>query len=234
MAVTARRIIDHPIIDQGMSPVIGDNINGPTLIRVPDWVQRPLGRYYLYFAHHEGRSIRLAYADSIFGPWSIYEPGALALENSLFPSTQDMIEPDGGSDPFAALGTIDYVPHIASPDVLIDPANRRFLMYFHGMTENGDQMTRLAISADGLNFHAQAPLLRSPTSQQTGKLRSRERSCAPNSLGKAWICRLRHRVRDWLSTPSTHYATPVFSVIMTVRFSCCTAVPVSKRSALLN
>ena len=40
-----------------------DNINGPTVIRVPPWVKRPLGRYYMYFAHHMGAFIRLAYAD---------------------------------------------------------------------------------------------------------------------------------------------------------------------------
>ncbi len=32
------------------------------LIRVPDWVQAPLDSYDRYFAHHQGRHIRLAYA----------------------------------------------------------------------------------------------------------------------------------------------------------------------------
>ena len=30
------------------------NINGPSLVRVPEWVEDPLGKYYLYFAHHRG------------------------------------------------------------------------------------------------------------------------------------------------------------------------------------
>ena len=42
----------------------GGNITGPTLIRAPSWVAKPLGKYYLYFAHHSGKYIRLAYADS--------------------------------------------------------------------------------------------------------------------------------------------------------------------------
>jgi hypothetical protein len=42
---------------------MGDNINGPAAIRVPEWIENPLGNYYLYFAHHQGTYIRLAYAD---------------------------------------------------------------------------------------------------------------------------------------------------------------------------
>ena len=39
---------------------MGDNINGPSLIRVPNWVEGRLSRYYLYFADHKGAYIRLA------------------------------------------------------------------------------------------------------------------------------------------------------------------------------
>src|SRR6266567_5174952 len=63
------------------------NVNGPSLIVVPSWVNNPLGRYHLYFAHHEGRSIRLAYANDLAGPWTLYEPGALRLEDSRFSTT---------------------------------------------------------------------------------------------------------------------------------------------------
>ncbi|MFV1980611.1 MAG: hypothetical protein ACC655_05595, partial [Rhodothermia bacterium] len=41
------------------------NVNGPSVIRVPDWINSPLGRYYLYFAHHRGSFIRMAYADDL-------------------------------------------------------------------------------------------------------------------------------------------------------------------------
>jgi hypothetical protein len=54
------------------------------VIRVPPWVKQPLGRYYMYFAHHMGAFIRLAYADSIAGPWKIYEPGVAPVRNSAF------------------------------------------------------------------------------------------------------------------------------------------------------
>ena len=91
MSLIIRRLLDHPIISQQMSPSLGNNINGPSLIRVPDWVPNPLGRYYLYFAHHKGRSIRLAYADQVTGPWTIWEAGALSLEDSLFPHKYSQI-----------------------------------------------------------------------------------------------------------------------------------------------
>ena len=52
------------------------NIQGPSLIEVPDWVEDPLGRYYLYFADHKGLYIRLAYADNPLGPWTVTRRGA--------------------------------------------------------------------------------------------------------------------------------------------------------------
>jgi hypothetical protein len=46
--VRVRRFAENPIIRPAMLPGRdGDNINGPSLIRVPDWVRKPLGRYYL-------------------------------------------------------------------------------------------------------------------------------------------------------------------------------------------
>ena len=63
---------------------MGDNINGPSLIRVPDWVEQPLGRYYLYFAHRDGRYIRRACRDDLLGPWATYRDGVLPLRDALF------------------------------------------------------------------------------------------------------------------------------------------------------
>lgn len=151
---------DHPIIDAEDHPVLEGNLNGPSLLRVPDWVSAPLGKYYLYFAHHEGRSIRLAFADELTGPWTIHKPGALSLEQSFFcqqPPTPSATHPDV----LAAIATGmdgDY-PHIASPDVHIDLARRKILMYYHGRIENGTQQTRLAESDDGIIFTPCAPLL---------------------------------------------------------------------------
>ncbi len=80
MRITARRIGNGPIIGPGLHPSIGENIQGPSLIRVPDWVAGRLGRYYLYFADHKGAHIRLAHADAVEGPWTVHRPGALRLD----------------------------------------------------------------------------------------------------------------------------------------------------------
>jgi hypothetical protein len=122
-----------------MDARMGDNVNGPSLIRVPDWLPRPLGRYYLYFAHHDGRYIRLAYADELTGPWQMHEPGVLPLADSHFKG------------------------HLASPDVHVDHEQRRIRMYYHGADlpsgPPGPQHSRVALSADGLSFAAGSEIL---------------------------------------------------------------------------
>jgi len=83
MPLSATRLLDHPIVYPNMDDRMGDNIGTPSLIRVPDWVPNPLGRYYLYFSHHIGRYIRMAYADDLLGPWTMYRPGALDCRQFL-------------------------------------------------------------------------------------------------------------------------------------------------------
>ena len=85
--ILAERLVDGPIIGPETHPSLGSNIQGPSLIRVPEWVPDPLGRYYLYFADHKGRYIRLAYADTLTGPWTVHPPGSLQLADSGFPSS---------------------------------------------------------------------------------------------------------------------------------------------------
>lgn len=129
-----RRLDGNPVVRPHMDARMGDNINGPSLIRMPDWVPGVLGRYYLYFAHHDGAYIRLAYADELQGPWQTFEAGVLPLAASTFAG------------------------HVASPDVHVDEDHRRIRMYFHGSdTETGGggkQTTRVALSSDGLHFTA--------------------------------------------------------------------------------
>src|SRR5210317_2197592 len=83
--ISITRLGDGPIITPDMDARMGGNIQGPSLIRVPDWVEDPLGQYYLYFADHRGSYIRMAYADDLAGPWTVHTPGTLRLEDSFFP-----------------------------------------------------------------------------------------------------------------------------------------------------
>lgn len=162
----AKRVTHEPIIHAGLHSSIGENIQGPSLIRVPAWVTNPLGRYYLYFADHKGSFIRLAYADELVGPWRIHEAGSLHLEESQFPTEPQQPPPDFEPRQSAAqpklLHSAAYegsTPHIASPDVHVKDEERRIFMYFHGLASFGVQRTRLATSRDGINFVAEEPLL---------------------------------------------------------------------------
>ena len=161
------RLLDGPIIGPSLHPSIGVNIQGPSLIRAPRWLPRPLGRYYLYFADHKGRYIRLACADELKGPWRIHPPGSLQLEDTPFPN-----EPPAASAELLASAEaaqrrtgVRYAhsvrqelttPHIASPDVHVDAKRQRIVMYYHGLEAAGRQMSRVAVSKDGIAFDARA------------------------------------------------------------------------------
>lgn len=180
----------HARFDPAMRALIaydgGNNINGPSLIRVPAWVGGPKGRYYLYFAHHKGKHIRMAYADSLQGPWRLYRPGVLQIQDAAMPASPA---------PLGLLVTLKYwwqhypLPvlrdqlrmawqagvvdkaerarrgeafsqaasaHIASPEIIVDNENQRLLMLYHGLDDYGVQSSRLAVSREGLHFSALA------------------------------------------------------------------------------
>jgi hypothetical protein len=134
----ARRLPGGPIIHAGMLPgKEGANLNGPSLIRAPSWLPNRLGTYYLYFAHHGGKYIRLAYADRLEGPWKVYAPGTLQLNEAT-----------------------GCTGHIASPDVHVDDARRELRMYFHGPAKAaGGQKSFVAMAKDGLRFKASDEVL---------------------------------------------------------------------------
>lgn len=169
-AVQITRLGDGPIIHAQLDPSIGANIQGPSLIKVPPWVKAPLGKYYLYFADHKGAYIRLAYADQLTGPWRVHTSGSLQLAQSHFltaPPPVDAAQRAEIEAAFAARGVkiahdvVEEVttPHIASPDVHVDALNQQIVMYFHGLESLGQQVTRVAVSADGINFVAQPQIL---------------------------------------------------------------------------
>jgi hypothetical protein len=136
-AISVYRSSGNPIITFESSKSLGENINGPSVIRVPSWVNAPLGKYYMYFAHHHGKYIRLAYTDSLEGPWRIHEQGTLKLSEAK-----------------------SFRGHIASPDVHVDNTNRRLLMFFHGPArKRGRQWTGIALSKDGLRWQASEQIL---------------------------------------------------------------------------
>ena len=166
----AKRLLDAPIVAPSSHPSIGENIQGPSLVRVPDWVPYALGRYYLYFADHKGAYIRLAYADALSGPWRIHVPGSLHLQDTPFPNEPPSISEESvraAEERMKAAGQrIAHsvraeltTPHIASPDVHVDHENRRIVMYYHGLESAGRQVTRAAVSRDGIAFECGSEIL---------------------------------------------------------------------------
>ncbi len=151
--IEIQRVGTEPIIHQGMDPSLGDNINGPSLIRMPEGVPGRLGRYYLYFAHHKGQFIRLAYADHVEGPWTEHAPGVLPLRDTPFAQSKpDKPQPDWA----VALNTDGLYPHLASADVHILP-DGPFEMYLPGLDDTGEQVSYRAVSRNGLDWDIQMP-----------------------------------------------------------------------------
>ena len=133
-----RRLKSNPIIHLSSAGNLEGNINGPSLIQAPSWLESPLGNYYLYFAHHKGSYIRLAYADQVEGPWQVYGPGTLRMEDAF------------------------CYNHIASPDVHVDDDKREIRMYYHGWVSERLQQSKVAVSGDGITFTASPESLGRP------------------------------------------------------------------------
>lgn len=127
-----------PIFTCQSHPELGDNINGPSVIRTPDWINDAPGKYLMYFAHHEGDHIRMAFADSPMGKWHLLSGGCLHLKD-----------------------TPSLMGHIASPEAVIDDKHRYIRLYFHGYRQGSTidanmmsdgQVSFCARSKDGLHF----------------------------------------------------------------------------------
>lgn len=91
----------------------GRNINGPTVIKAPSWLKNTPGKYLMYFSHHTGSYIRMAYADKLTGPWKIYEGGVMDLAQ------------------ITKAGLSWGPDHVASPEIWIDNEHQELWMYFH-------------------------------------------------------------------------------------------------------
>jgi len=197
--IEVNRLQDNPIIHHDMDASLLEevrqygyvNINGPSMIKVPPWVKKPLGKFYLYFAHHKGDYIKLAYADKPEGPWRIYPDGALHVKDSLFattpPSSKKITAIKGlwkrmtatefwtllrvglsarkASQEMKEKGMAvsgEEKPHIASPDVYIDEEKQEIRMYYHGLLDDAVQATRVAVSSDGIHFKSKKDVISAP------------------------------------------------------------------------
>ena len=164
-----------PIIDQDMFDELGvegegENINGPSLIRIPDWISPsnradPSAVYYLYFGHHVGDYIRMAWAADITGPWHLYRAGS-----NVSLGSRGVLD-NGNQDIDVGNGIVIEENHLASPDVHVDDENQRIILYFHSGSStffNGNEMngqfTWAATSPFGLDFNGNIEPVRLSTS----------------------------------------------------------------------
>lgn len=142
---------DHhnPCYNKDGSPKTGKfdkkfgNINGPSVVR---WDDPDYGDgYYMFFAHHEGRSIRVASAPSPTGPWEIIkDPTQDADVNNLsfFNNGKNGLYNNGIQD------HLDQ--HVASPDAHV--LDGRLFLYVHGKPGDGQKGQRtLLLSGDSIN-----------------------------------------------------------------------------------
>lgn len=191
-----QRLTNEPIIDVTIHSRLQEeaknygytNINGPSLIRVPKWVSNPLGNYYLYFAHHKGAFIRMAYADSLTGPWTMYDQEIMPLTQSgsatetsahegiwslkKYMSWSELLAlREVGNEARAAWeqrtqqkikSSPPTTPHVASPEIIIDEKAKKIRLYYHGVVEGVLQMSKVALSDDGLHFQAEDGLIGLP------------------------------------------------------------------------
>lgn len=149
----------NPIITPSMfnNPSDGENINGPSLIRVPSWIPssrraHASAQYYLYFGHHVGDYIRMAWAANIEGPYTLYN-------NFTTPGNRGVLDNNEADINLRNNIRIEE-NHLASPDVIVDDENQRIVLYFHSGSSffvNGDerrsQVSWVSTSPYGLNFN---------------------------------------------------------------------------------
>lgn len=105
-----------------------DDVIFPSLIATSGRFEKPLGKYYLYYAAHDAPGgICMAYADHLEGPWKEFMKNPL-ISRDWQPHFK--------------------VSHVSGPHAIWNEAEKRVFLYFHG--ENS--VTRLATSRDGIHF----------------------------------------------------------------------------------
>ena len=137
----------NPVVSVPRQKILAGNANGPSLIKLPSWIKNKLGKYYMYFGHHDGKQIQMAYSNAVEGPYTVYEPGTLQLSQT----------PMGGTG----------YGHIASPDIHVDEATQTLMMVYHigGINQNtrlrdefrrqgcdNSQVSLLAQSKNGIDW----------------------------------------------------------------------------------
>ena len=181
--VASRLNGNEPLIDSStfsdVNAAGGSNINGASVIRVPDWIPTSErahrnAQFYMYFANHSGDDIRLAWASSIQGDWNLWNGEGGSSPNRAWGSDGNnsgtrtggngVLDLDIGNGELAASDNspVAIKSHVASPDVHVDDVNQRIVMYFHAEQVDivrpfdTNQKSFVATSKYGLNFNPES------------------------------------------------------------------------------
>ena len=142
--------------EAGYAEADGKNINGPSVVKLPKWLPEEKrvdkrAKYYLYFAHHHGKYIRMAWSEKITGPYHLVGDSPLYGKHANAALALDKIPP--------VLGEVSTGNHVASPVVIVDDERHEFKLYYHAPAQYKNkgrrinQVTFFATSPDGLQFH---------------------------------------------------------------------------------
>ena len=106
----------------------------------------PSANFYLYYAAHRGRCIKMAWASHLEGPWHDYNNPSFAYGCGVMPLPERRRKGRGGR------GTFGW-DHVSAPHVLFNSKHQRFVMFFHGRHGgSGGHNSFIASSSDGINF----------------------------------------------------------------------------------
>lgn len=120
----------------------------PSLVELPrkNWTRikrvHPDANFYIYWAAHKGKNIKMAWSSSLDGPWVEYNNPQLCDKNAN-----------------CKLGVMPLPQpkrrwnHVSAPDVMFNAKHRRFVMFYHGLhAGRGGHSSFIASSDDGLDF----------------------------------------------------------------------------------
>mmetsp|Transcript_2273 Transcript_2273/g.6624 ORF Transcript_2273/g.6624 Transcript_2273/m.6624 type:complete len:523 (+) Transcript_2273:93-1661(+) len=106
----------------------------------------PKANFYLYYASHRGKCIKMAWAQFLEGPWRDYNNPTFAYGCGVMPLPERRKRGRGRR------GTLGW-DHVSAPHVLFNAKHRRFVMFFHGRHGGrGGHSSFIASSHDGIGF----------------------------------------------------------------------------------
>ena len=119
--------------------------------------------FYLYYAAHRGKCIKMAWAQFLEGPWHDYNNPTFAHGCGVMPLPKRRKRGRGQRQ-----GTFGW-DHVSAPHVLYNAKHRRFVMFFHGRHGGrGGHSSFIATSQNGFDFSGTFDLVDSSLLQGQG------------------------------------------------------------------